>query len=481
MVSRAKHLALLLLLPGTLLAAAAPAAAAPPPNDARAAAAPVGSLPATVRGTTAEATLEEAEPAACGPTKGSVWYALRAPETRELLVALDAGGDMDATIEVYERQRSQVGAVSCQATDRRGEATVEFDARAGTDYLIRVAPLVNSVTEGFTLRVVAPDRPARPPGQALPRGGANGQVDRFANPDDAWSVRLREGRTYRLNFVMAGRACAPAELYAPGATDFGGAAVRSLDCDEQTLYTPDASGRYTVHVRAPRASRARLAYRLRAGRAERDDSAPGIELENDDRVAGALRGSELDALDLYRFSLARRSDLRLRLGTTRDFHVLLLSASGRRLACGCGGAGAKEVERRLAPGRYFVAVRARDGAGGGYVLSRLARTITSARTLVNGSRSATVASGATVELGLAVTPALDGPATLVVERFDPLAGWLFDARLEPRVRGGGASVAFRPASVGRWRVTGTFDGNRRASRSAGGTATFTVSEPVTDG
>ena len=32
-----------------------------------------------------------------------------------------------------------------------------------------------------------------------------------------------------------------------------------------------------------------------------------------------------------------------------------------------------------------------------------------------------------------MTPAVDGPATMRVERFDPLAGWLFHATLRPAV------------------------------------------------
>jgi hypothetical protein len=232
-------------------------------------------------------------------------------------------------------------------------------------------------------------------------------------------------------------------------------------------------------VRAPRASRARLPYRLRAGLAERDDSAPGIVLPDDRRVRGSLRGDELDALDLYRFTIARRSDLRLRLRTSRDFDLRLLSEGGRRIGCDCGSSGSKQLERRLRPGRYFVAIRARDGAHGGYVLSRLARTITRARMLADGSRSARVAPGATVSLTLRVTPAVTGRATLVVERYDPLAGWLFVERHRPHVSGSGATVAFRPPSVGKWRVTGSFDGTRKASASQGGTARFTVVEPLT--
>jgi hypothetical protein len=120
-------------------------------------------------------------------------------------------------------------------------------------------------------------------------------------------------------------------------------------------------------------------------------------------------------------------------------------------------------------------VRARNGANGSYVLSRLARTITSSRTLVS---PATTGPGGGVQLSVRVTPAVNGRATLLVERFDPLAGWLFDARFHPSVRAGLAVVAFRPPRVGRWRVSGEFDGTRIASPSSGGTASFRVEEPA---
>jgi hypothetical protein len=294
-------------------------------------------------------------------------------------------------------------------------------------------------------------------------------------------VQLTKGRTYRMNFVNPRRrGCPRAQLFSPSAGGFQGAALRPLKCDAQTVYTPPRSGRYMLYVSAPRASRARLPYRLRVGLAGRDDTAPGLEIENDDRVGGALAGGELDAVDLYRFSVARRSDLSIRLETARDFRVVLLSDGGRRLACGCGPAGNKQVEQRIRPGRYFLAVRAIDGDGGRYVLSRLARTITTSRMLAGGKRSTGITIGSSVDLSLRVSPVVDGAATLLVERFDPLAGWLFDARLHPELRNGAAAVTFRPPTVGRWRVTGAFDGTRRASPSQGGTATFTVSEPVTD-
>ena len=180
---------------------------------------------------------------------------------------------MDAVVDVFERRRSQLSPVTCRTTDRRGEATLDLDAAEDTDYLIRVAPLDNSVTEAFTLRVIAPDKPAQPPGQPLPAGGASGQVDRLANPDDAWSVQLTKGRTYRMNFVNPRRrGCPRAQLFSPSAAGFQARRSGRSRCDAQTVYTPPRSGRYMLYVSAPRASRAQLPYRLRAGLAGQDDT-----------------------------------------------------------------------------------------------------------------------------------------------------------------------------------------------------------------
>jgi hypothetical protein len=99
--------------------------------------------------------------------------------------------------------------------------------------------------------------------------------------------------------------------------------------------------------------------------------------------------------------------------------------------------------------------------------------------LADGRRSATSSPGQTVSLALEVTPAVTGPATILIERYDPLAGWLFFSRQHPHVAGSAATVAFRPPFVGRWRATGDYDGTRTTSPSAGGTAAFRVLEPLT--
>jgi hypothetical protein len=470
-----------LVIAATTLWAAPSALAAPPPNDARAAAQALGPLPASARGTTVGATLEGAAelPSSCNTTKDSVWYGFTANTGRSIVIALDASGDLDATVDVFERQRSQVAPVDCKDTNRRGAATLEIDAVRGNDYLVRVGARQNSVDDRFLLRVVAPDQPATFPGRKLPRKGARAVVDRLANPDDAWAMKVKRGRTYRLNFVSSGGRCASADLY-DSADAFGNDAIRRLRCDAQTVFVPPASGTYSVLVRAPRASRDRLIYRVRAGLAQADDTAPGLRLPNDVAVRGHLNGNELDAIDLYRFTIARPSILRLSLRTNAEFDLRLMTDSGHRIECACGSSGSEEIERRMRPGRYFAVVRARNGAAGRYRLRRLARAVTHARMLVDGGRSASVGPGSGVTLDLTVSPAVAGHAALITERFDPLAGWLFDTSSRPAVVAGHARLRWVPRSVGRWRVSGEFLGTRTAAPSEGGTVRVTVEEPLVD-
>src|SRR5687768_16905665 len=79
----------------------APASAAPPSNDSRTAPQELGRLPALVSGTTVDATLEQDEPfSPVGPIKNSVWFSFSVSSSRDLLVALDAAGDMDAVVDL---------------------------------------------------------------------------------------------------------------------------------------------------------------------------------------------------------------------------------------------------------------------------------------------------------------------------------------------------------------------------------------------
>jgi hypothetical protein len=471
-----------LLLP----AVCASGAAAAPANDQRAGAEALGPLPVTVRGTTVDATTEAGEPSSCrGESTSSVWYALPSGSARPAVLVLNAAGDLDAVVDVYERTRSQLTSVGCRATNRRGEAILDFDRRAGSSYLIRVAALPNSATDAFTLTVAQPDEPAGRPGRQLGRAGANGTLDRITNPDDAWAIHLRAGRSYRVNLHSRGARCAVAEVYGPGGGSFGSdAPLRSLRCNQYLLLTPAAgeSGRYSIRPLAPRASRGAIPYHVQVAPAGPDDTAPGRFIGNDAVARGTLRGSRIDVVDLYRFDVTSRSrlDLQLRTAGSNRFDLRLLTGGGKRLACACGGSGSQQIERRLKPGRYFAAVRARRGDDGSYRLFRLSRTVTKTRVTIDGRRSATAAPGQSVSIAASVAPNAAGPVTFDVERFDPLAGWQFFERRRAQAVSGRAAIAFLPPSVGRWRVSARFEGTRRASPSGPSRAALLVAGPLVD-
>src|SRR4051794_4811693 len=127
-----------------LLALPAAASAAPPANDARADAQAI-TLPASVTGTTAEATRESTEPRdGCQTGAGTVWYSLTAGSSTRVAVDLQAQGKLDAAVEAFHVRRSQLDEVDCDQTDDNGAASVAIDATKGDTYLIRVSQRSNS-------------------------------------------------------------------------------------------------------------------------------------------------------------------------------------------------------------------------------------------------------------------------------------------------------------------------------------------------
>ena len=443
--------------------------AAPPANDDRENARPLA-LPASVEGTTRDATLEEIEPASCGfESKGSVWYSLHSASDRRIVLRLRAGGDLDAVVDVYRRRRSRLAGETCAFTDERGEAVLRFKGEPGADYLIRVSQEATSVPGGFRLDAFSPTAPARPPGPRLARRGVTRALDRLQNDDDAWSRRLRAGQTYRINLATRSAGCMRLAVFPPGARSFEGASpVRSRSCGGYLLYTPGPGegGRYSFLVQASSRARGAQRYHLQVGPAQRDDTTPGGRLSA--RVRGFLNGGRLDVVDLYRFDVLQRADVTLRLRSRGSFETTIVGLGGRRLG----------RSARLKPGRYYAVVRANGRSAGRYRLRKVVRVITSTSLTFNGSRRGTAAPGASVSLRAFVQPGVSGPVTIVVERFDPLSGWHFERRYRTRALAGSASVGYRPPGEGRYRARASFRGTRSAARSESGVARLFVSGPL---
>lgn len=432
---------------GGLAFAQPPSWAAPPDNDDRADAIRVDP-PQTVRGALIDATVEPGiDDSGCATTDGSVWYRFKAPKRGAIVLDLDAAGEMDAVIDLYRQVRSRFDEVNCELTDSSGIATLDEDGlKPGDDYAIRVGRLSGSIADSFTLRVLIPDPAPEPPGKPLPAKGAKGSVDRLVNSGDAYWTRMRAGQTMRLS--LRSDRCMSLTIFSPGTRSFGGFDRR---CADYRLFTPTETGRYSLVVNALR-GRDKQRYRLRVAPARRDDTAPGVFIGNNAKVRGRVNGG-IDSRDLYRFDVTRRSTLTLRVTGGPDLR--LVTDKGRRLARGT------DIERRVSPGRYFVAVQGQ----GTYTLRRVSRTIT--RTVVgfNGRSTATVPPGSTTQLTVRVSPGVEGPARMILERFDPIDGWQFARTYRVVVRSGGAKVSFRPSGVGRYRLYGEFLGTRVAADS----------------
>jgi hypothetical protein len=451
----------LVLLTTLLLLPAAPALAAPPDNDNRADATRI-TPPQTVSGTVRDATVEDNEFfSECEGGDASVWYRFTAPARGAAVVTLDAGGDLDATIDVFQRERSELTPVDCDNTDKKGSATLQLDDLEG-EYLIRVGKQFDSDPGSFDLGVLVPSPAAKPPGKPLAAGGVKDSVDPLVNPSDAYSVQMVAGVTYRLS--LAANQCTSLSVFRPGTRSFDSGPEKSLRCGGYRLYTPERSGRFPVLVDAGR-TRGTQPYRLNIKAATSDDTTPGIFIRNNAKVRGRVNG-RVDSVDLYRFDVTSKSSLNLSVSGGPE--LTLLRPGGRRVSRG------SQIRENVSRGRFYVAVRGR----GTYTLRRVSKTITHAKILFNGRRKAAVGPGSSANLVLAVNPNVAGRSTILLEKFDPLEGWQFLRRIHPTVSGGRASLTFAPPSIGRYRATASFDGSKLASPSEAGRAKLIVRAPL---
>ena len=125
-------------------------------------------------------------------------------------------------------------------------------------------------------------------------------------------------------------------------------------------------------------------------------------------------------------------------------------------------------------------MRASGDAAGRYTLLRALRTITRTTIAIDGRRRARSLPGETVRIGVRVRPGVSGPVTILIERFDPLAGWQFFRRVGTAASAGSAGVAFTPPTEGKWRATAVYEGTRGAAPSEAGTAKLLVARPLED-
>lgn len=464
----------------------------PPPNDEVVNAQSIGSLPATLHGTTVGATLAAGEQAgSCGggaTTENSVWYSLHASASvaQRLAIELQAAGNLEAAVAVFRVVRSQLQQVECETTDENGRASLTFTAAKSAVYDIRVAALSSSQQAGFTLNVFLPTPAATPPGAPLPRAGASGRVDRIQNVNAAYSLVMHAGVSYILDLTTTSRggACVTARLYPPRTRSFEGASeALAIRCGGYRLFTPGpgAGGRYSIELTPSQSHSGEQRFHVQAAPAGPDETAPGVALGNYGIARAHLDGAGVQVLRLYRLDVTSHSKLTLRLHAPHGaaFDLMLVGVDGEQLACSCGGSGSQTLQRKLTAGRYYAAVLARGGTAGAFSLERESRTIT--RTAVyfaDAHARAGIANagfGHATPIHVRVLHASSGPVTVELERFDPLFGWQFYRQLHARLSGGVASIAFAAPAVGRWRVDARYGGTRISSPSSIGFSYLLVS------
>lgn len=467
---RLKATLTILVVAVAALAFAAIALAAAPANDTRANAQEI-KLGQQASGTTNEATADEDDATGCGPSDTpSVWYRIEGSTDGRAIVQLQASGDLDVVLDVYRRRRSQFTSLSCDSSDSKGRANTEFPMRKGQSYLIRVSQQAQSVSGDFTLNVNIGQPPASAPGRQLPRGGADGNVQRVFEPSNSYSTDMREGTTYRVN--LSPSSCMRLSIYGPGTTSFEDDSPRRvLSCGGYTLFTPGPKegGRYSFLIEPASSRRTPQRYHLQVSRASGDDTAPGVFVRNHARVRGSLNSNRIDVVDLYRFDVVKPSITDLVLAGD-GFHLTLIRAGGKRVA-----RGDDNIHVRTGPGRYFAVVRASRHEVGKYRLLRQSKTITRTRLTATPRQGSP---GSSVSLRVNVAPGAAGPVTILVERLDPVSGYQFVQRFETRASGGHAAVTFRPPSIGRYRARAVFNGTRSASGSKTGFVKFRIEAPL---
>jgi hypothetical protein len=464
-----------------------PARIPAPPNDALANARPVGTLPASLNGTTVGATVEpgEHESQCGGATTNSVWYSLRLARAQRIGLDLQASGALDATIDVFHAVRSQLSSVACQQTESQGKASLSFVASKNGLYDIRVAAIAGSQLAPFTLEVFLPTPAIRPPGAPLPSGGVSGQVDRIQNINAAYSFTMHAGVSYLINLANETKgACVSGALFAPGTSSFGGeeegeeahGGLLHIECGGYRLFTPGPGegGRYSFDITPAHSHRGVQRFHLQVAPAGPAETAPGLPLTNYAHAHGYLDGHGVHVLRLYRMEVTSHSNLTLKLiaSASAEFKLELRSLGGEQIECQCGGSGSQTLTQQLQPGTYYAVVAEHNDTSGAFTLERESRTITS--TSISFT-SAKAAAGQALGIDVKVSPAVSGPVSVEIERFDPVFGWQFFAEAHAFANGGLASIPFTPPAVGLWRAKANYEGSLTASPSAVGHTYLLVS------
>ncbi len=442
-------------------------------------------IPAKVTGTTEGATWEYEDPDLCGDSYAPVWYTVKPTQAGRVATRLTVRGRVDSVVAVFRLDRSKLVSMGCALTDVSGVAGVAFDADRGTQYLLAVAAPWDARVGGFTLETASVPA-VKLQGTELTRD-ARVTLDPLLRPGVAFSVRLRQGVTYRINATGTPGACLRVLVLRPSANAPSDVVRKSSECEGYLLYTPalglqgsfplvvtfaETPASATKGAKKGTASKPMNSLSGRAvsvhvslRRAQTDDLAPGVLLQSGRLKRGALSAQDADIVDVYRFRVATRGDATLWVRGTMPADLLLLSGSGTRVACACGGLASSTLAERLGVGTYFAVVRGRPGATGTYAISLRIRRPT---TVVLRLTRPPGAKGARMVAAI-VSPKAGGRFVFELDQFDPLSGWHFARAMRRSAVAGQARVIVAP-SQGRWRVRARYTGSLSSSPSTSGWA-----------
>jgi hypothetical protein len=441
------------------------------------------SLPARVSNTTegAERPSGGNVRITCAKADDVAWYRFAVARRGPVLVNVTAGGPLDAVFGVFRERRSGIRDMGCRLTDARGNAELAVWGKPHDTLVVGVGRRDGSAAGTFQLNVKQAEPPATPGGPPVPATGVSSSLDALLDADDAWSIDLAAGRPFRINLLSRTRnQCTRAALYPPDTLSFEqeyalGAVHGCTGKRNYLLFTPgpDGGGRYTLHVTAAPDVEGPQRYRLLAAAAATDDAAPGIELESGADVRGSLFGRGVDVVDLYSFSVPKRSIFRAELLTQAGvrFDLALIGRGGSVIGTGRSERPGSLLRfRELDTGLYYLAVRSRDRSGGRYQLKLSVREFTTTQMTIDGGSTAESEPGTAHALAAVVSPAgFAGTVRFQLDRFDPLSGWQFVGFLNAPVGGDGvASANWTPPSTGSWRVRARFTGTTAASVSQSG-------------
>ena len=288
------------------------------------------------------ATSEESDPSpSCGQVQSTVWYRIPDAPGGRIVLRLQANGDLDGIVAVYESRRSQLLQVICAPTDRRGSAQFVFAGKEGTTYFILFGRLRNSVDGTFTMRVndTRPDVEAaghsdcRREGVRAARSIRSSSRTRRGRPGCRRERRTRSTSSRSEVNALHTRALSSRHVQLRGRRIGAAARVRRI----RDVHARAEAGRPIQHLRADpwysvgeaesTASRSLPRGRTTSGRAFRSQTSR--------HGRGSLDASRINVVNFFHFEVELSSDVTLRLRSSGRFDLVLLSETGRRIDCEC--------------------------------------------------------------------------------------------------------------------------------------------------